>query len=132
MPIELVEIVNPNGRKGRVAATSPAAKAYKRSPSTRDTATRQEPVYPTGAPVEAWTARQLTAYAADHGIDLTPLGARPKKPKLLAAVLAGPTGPIDPTAGGTPTPESPSTPTTDDGAGSPAGTGVDINESQED
>lgn len=109
MPIELVEIVNPNGRKGLVAATSAAAKAYKRSPSTRGAATGQEPPYPDGEPAETWTAPQLTAYAADHGIDLTPLGTRPRKPEVLAAVLAGPVGPIDPTAGGTPAPESPST-----------------------
>lgn len=32
---DLVEIVNPNGRKGLVSATSKAARLYKRSPSTR-------------------------------------------------------------------------------------------------
>lgn len=33
--IEMVEIVNPNGRKGKVAATSKAAAAYRQPPSAR-------------------------------------------------------------------------------------------------
>lgn len=45
MAVELVEIVNPNGRKGRVAATSAAARAYKQPPS----ADRTE-VAPSAAP----------------------------------------------------------------------------------
>jgi hypothetical protein len=36
MPVELIEIVNPNGRKGLVPATSRAAREYKRPPSARD------------------------------------------------------------------------------------------------
>lgn len=35
MQPELVEIVNPNGRKGLVAVTSRAARLYKRPPSAR-------------------------------------------------------------------------------------------------
>lgn len=35
MPVELVEIVNSNGRKGFVAKTSRAAAAYKQPPSAR-------------------------------------------------------------------------------------------------
>jgi hypothetical protein len=35
MAVELVEIVNPNGRKGTVAKTSRAARVYKSSPATR-------------------------------------------------------------------------------------------------
>jgi hypothetical protein len=45
MGVELVTIVNPNGRKGRVAATSKAAAAYKQPPSDRDESA------PAGAPV---------------------------------------------------------------------------------
>lgn len=35
MAVELIEIVNPNGRKGKVAATSRAAATYKQPPSAR-------------------------------------------------------------------------------------------------
>lgn len=83
MPIELVEIVNPNGRKGRVAATSPAAAAYKRSPSTRGASSDD---YPAGPPTDEWTVKQLTAYAEATGISLDDLGARPAKADILAAV----------------------------------------------
>lgn len=46
MAVELVEIVNPNGRKGLVASTSRAATTYKRPPSAR--AQGIEPVQPGG------------------------------------------------------------------------------------
>lgn len=47
MAVELVEIVNPNGRKGVVASTSTAATNYKRPPSAR--AQGLEPVQPGAA-----------------------------------------------------------------------------------
>lgn len=49
MEPQLVEIVNPNGRKGLVAVTSRAARLYKRPPSARGQhggRESQEPVLP--------------------------------------------------------------------------------------
>jgi hypothetical protein len=50
MAVELIEIVNDNGRKGLVAATSTAAKAYKTPPSARQPAANEVPgpAEPTG------------------------------------------------------------------------------------
>lgn len=68
--------------------------------------TRAKPADPTGepGPSEKWTVAQLQAHAAEHGIDVTDLGAKPTKADLLAAITAAPetstpTNPETPAAG---------------------------------
>lgn len=41
---------------------------------------------PDAQPTPEWTAKDLTAYATAHDIDLTALGAKPKKADLYAAI----------------------------------------------
>lgn len=41
-------------------------------------------------PSDAWTIEQLEAFAGEKGIDLSPLGAKPKKADLLGHILASP------------------------------------------
>lgn len=54
MAIEIVEIVNPNGRKGLVAATSAAAAHYDRPPSSQQAETEGDGMPAGNASAEAW------------------------------------------------------------------------------
>lgn len=65
MAVKLVQIVNPNGRKGWVAETSRAAEVYKRPPSTR---TEQEPGDGDGLPAKNASTETWRAYATAHGM----------------------------------------------------------------
>ncbi len=66
------------------------------------------PVFPEGAPVEAWTVKQLTAWAKAHEVDL---GGAKSKPEILAVVL-DPNTPKTATPG-EPLPVVPADPSTD-------------------
>lgn len=57
MPHELIQIVNPNGRKGFVSASSAAAKTYKQPPSIR----AAEPAKKTAAPRKRATKKTAAA-----------------------------------------------------------------------
>lgn len=66
MPVPLVEIVNPNGRKGHVAATSRAAQAYKRPPSAERSTAGGD--LPPDAPARNASTDTWRAYALTNGL----------------------------------------------------------------
>lgn len=49
-----------------------------------ESAPEDAPKYPDGDPVESWTVAQLTAWAADNGVEDVPAGP---KPAVVEAVL---------------------------------------------
>lgn len=61
MAVEMVEILNPNGRKGRVPATHPRFAHFKRPPSAR---------YPNGdaAPAASASTEVWRSYAVSKGL----------------------------------------------------------------
>lgn len=67
MAIPLVEIVNPTtGRKGRVAATSRAAQAYRRPPSSQRADIKGQ--LPDDAPNRGASTQTWQSYGTDHGL----------------------------------------------------------------
>jgi hypothetical protein len=81
--------VNPDGSTVNVSGTEAIAR-YEASPVHSLAVAEVAPAFPEGEPAKAWTVTQLTAWAAEHAVDL---GGATKKDDILAAIEAAQAAP---------------------------------------